>query len=278
MRTERKLEIRVGIFLTMAILLAMIAIWVLGGSQNLFKHQVSFVLAIPNAEGLMIGSRVMIAGVRAGSVNAIDLDPSIGGVKVTIRVNSSYEHALRQDSVAEILTEGVLGDRVVTITVGSPNATELKPGQQIEIRQTPSLHDVMTQGTDLLNTLNQAASDFHSILSEIRGGGKTRALIGEMTSAAKNISSASARLDQELTGIQLKSSVAQLNDILTKLNNGTGTLGALINDPVLYDDAKALVGEANQNRIVRNLVRKTIRDSQANQAGTAKPDHSGSAH
>jgi hypothetical protein len=39
----------------------------------------------------------------------------------------------------------------------------------------------------------------------------------------------------------------------------------LVNDPALYDDAKALVGEANNNRIVRNLVRQTLKEK------TAKP-------
>jgi phospholipid/cholesterol/gamma-HCH transport system substrate-binding protein len=52
-----------------------------------------------------------------------------------------------------------------------------------------------------------------------------------------------------------------LECITDKINNGTGTLGAMINDPGLYDNAKSLMGEANRNRIVRNLVRQTLKEA-----------------
>ena len=69
---------------------------------------------------------------------------------------------------------------------------------------------------------------------------------------------ASVKLNNQLDGMALKSAIKNLNAILEKVNNGTGTLGALINDPGLYDNARALVGGANRNRILRNLVRETV--------------------
>ena len=68
-----------------------------------------------------------------------------------------------------------------------------------------------------------------------------------------------------LIALQYIHGIGQKNaaDILEKVNNGTGTLGALVNDPGLYEDARALVGGANRNRIVRNLVRKTAKDGEA---------------
>jgi hypothetical protein len=47
-------------------------------------------------------------------------------------------------------------------------------------------------------------------------------------------------------------------------------MGALINDPGLYDNVKALVGQANRNRILRNLVRQTLRDSETKEAKDAE--------
>jgi phospholipid/cholesterol/gamma-HCH transport system substrate-binding protein len=57
-----------------------------------------------------------------------------------------------------------------------------------------------------------------------------------------------------------------LNSILGKIDHGSGSLGALVNDPELYDAAKSLMGEANQNRIVRNLVRKSIKEADKEKA------------
>jgi phospholipid/cholesterol/gamma-HCH transport system substrate-binding protein len=239
---------------------------------------VPYVLYANSAEGLMIGSRVMVAGIRAGSVSKMELDPEMKGVKVTIEIAPSYQVALRQDTTAEISTEGVLGDRVISLSMGSASATQLRPGMAIPIRATANLRQVVNSGSNLLTTLNRVADEFHAVIAEFRAHGKTQALLTELTHAAKSVSTVSTTLDRELKGIQLKSSIAQLDEILTKLNRGTGTLGALINDPVLYDDAKALVGEANQNRIVRNLVRKTIRDSEAQQAGAAAQEGTDPTH
>ena len=46
----------------------------------------------------------------------------------------------------------------------------------------------------------------------------------------------------------------------------------MINDPGLYDDAKALVGQTNRNRIMRNLIRQTIKDNKEKSKDVAPED------
>ena len=85
------------------------------------------------------------------------------------------------------------------------------------------------------------------------------------------MSLATERLNAQLEGNHLKNALKGLDGVMSKINNGTGTLGALINDPGLYDDAKALLGGANRNRIIRNLVRQTVRkneEAEGAQSGT----------
>ena len=57
----------------------------------------------------------------------------------------------------------------------------------------------------------------------------------------------------------MSSAAKHLQGVLDKIDSGNGTVGALINDPGLYDDFRALMGGANRNRVIRNLVRDTIR-------------------
>jgi phospholipid/cholesterol/gamma-HCH transport system substrate-binding protein len=73
-------------------------------------------------------------------------------------------------------------------------------------------------------------------------------------------------MNDQLTDIHIKKTVTNLNQIFEKINNGTGTLGALVNDPGLYDEMRALMGGANRNRIIRNLVRQTIKESEEKNA------------
>ena len=94
-----------------------------------------------------------------------------------------------------------------------------------------------------------------------------------MATSAKNLAQATEKLDKEMDNVKLKRILSNIEQITEKINGGTGTVGALINDPGLYDNAKALVGEANRNRIVRNLVRQTIRrsDEEAADSDNDKP-------
>jgi len=83
-----------------------------------------------------------------------------------------------------------------------------------------------------------------------------------LAKTSENLSQATASLNKELKEIEIKESVAHLNSILRKIDHGEGTVGALINDTALYDDAKSLVSGINRNRIMRNLVRQTVRDGE----------------
>ena len=49
---------------------------------------------------------------------------------------------------------------------------------------------------------------------------------------------------------------------VSRIDKGKGTIGALINDSQVYDDLKRVTGQINRNRILKNLIRKSISDSE----------------
>ncbi len=56
----------------------------------------------------------------------------------------------------------------------------------------------------------------------------------------------------------LASAVADVKKITTRVNAGEGTLGAVINDPTVYEDLKEILGNIKRNRVLRELVRMSI--------------------
>jgi len=52
-----------------------------------------------------------------------------------------------------------------------------------------------------------------------------------------------------------------MKSILAKIDNGEGTVGALINDPSLYDDVKNLLGGANRNKVLKYFIKKSVETS-----------------
>jgi len=80
------------------------------------------------------GSDVRIAGVKVGSVVAETLDPKTFLATVTLSINPAYK--LPEDTVAEITSNGLLGEQYLLLAPGGEEQT-IPPGGQIKFTQSP---------------------------------------------------------------------------------------------------------------------------------------------
>jgi phospholipid/cholesterol/gamma-HCH transport system substrate-binding protein len=124
-------------------------------------------------------------------------------------------------------------------------------------------------GKDLENTLDKldaAITSLDSLLNDIKSEeGVLTALIYDeklrekLDSALTNIDEVTAEINSE-DGIlpQLEETVSNFREISERLEGGEGTLGALINDPTVYDNLKGVLGEAERSRFVRAAVQYLI--------------------
>lgn len=100
-----------------------------------FRQGDSYTLqaSFSNVGQLKLGAPVKMAGVRIGSVSAIDLDPVKLDAMVKLAVSNRF-NTLPDDSAAAIFTSGLLGDQYVAIqTGGSPEV--FKDGDQFILTQ-----------------------------------------------------------------------------------------------------------------------------------------------
>ncbi len=263
------LQLKVGLFVAAGVGLTMLSILLLGGADSIFKRTNTYFTHFPSVDGLIIGAKTVIGGLSVGAVSDVEFDSETKTIKVEIKVDKKYEEWIRTDSNAEMMTQGVLGDKFISLTVGSPTQPVVKNRGEIMNRPTKDISQFLSKGDQLMVSLNSIAASLDRLLKTFESGNRSEILFNGMTQTAKNLAQASLKLNEGLDGGQIKSAVKNLNHILEKVNNGTGTLGALINDPGLYYDARSLMGGANRNRIVRNLVRQTIKESEENQAKEA---------
>ena len=255
-------ETKVGSFVSIGLIIMMIAIVFLGGSNNIFTRSNYYKVLFPNVEGLIVGAKVNLNGMNVGTIQSMDFDSDSKQILLTLQVARKYQEWIRANAEIEVLTQGMLGDKYISINGGASEQPMLESGKTLPVRGSRDLTQFISKGDQLLVTLNSIAVSTDKILKSFELNGRSGMLFENLATTAKNLSGASLKLNSEMENLKLKSAVGNLNGILEKINNGTGTLGALINDPGLYYDAKALMGGANRNRIVRNLVRKTIKDNE----------------
>lgn len=114
---------RVGFLVVMALLFLSIGVFLIGNKDFLFSSTYRLKADFQNVGGLNNGAAVRIGGIHQGTVKEIDL-PSQPDGKVTVVMNlkSATRNIIKKDSRASIKTEGLLGDKYVEISFGSPKA------------------------------------------------------------------------------------------------------------------------------------------------------------
>ncbi len=129
------MEIAVGSLLLAGLAaLFFLAIKVSGLSLDSNRPTWHLIAHFNNIAGLSVRAKVTLAGVTIGRVNGIELDPKT----LTARVDMGIFREVNQistDSVASILTAGLLGEKYIGIVPGA-DTDNLKDGD--EIKQTQS--------------------------------------------------------------------------------------------------------------------------------------------
>ena len=181
-------------------------------------------------------------------------------VKVKLKIDTSYEDRIRTDSIASVVTQGLLGDRMVYITVGSSDGDELKNGDEIiEVRNPSGFSQLVQKGDDLIFKAQGLVENLDKVMDAVVDGeGLVHDVIfakqsADMLHSAKDMFESLDKMGQDL------------EQISGKINNGQGTLGALVNDESLYNDLKMLLGKANRNRLIRAVIRYTMETKEKEQ-------------
>src|ERR1700684_3682302 len=123
---------RLGAFIVATLAILVLGVFIIGGKQYLFSSTYQLKAQFDNVVGLDAGGDVRVGGVHVGQVHDIVL-PHKPGDKVTIVMDlgKSTHQIIKQDSVATIETEGLLGNQYLAISFGSPGAAGVWDGDTI---------------------------------------------------------------------------------------------------------------------------------------------------
>ena len=258
---DKKLELKVGVFVMVGTGLVMAAILVLGGKQSTFSSLIHYTTHFAKIDGLITGAKVGMGGLQVGTVSSVEFDGKNRDIEVKFTVEKKYAEFIRKDSTVEIVTQGVLGDKYLSVNAGDPASPVVLNGGEVTQGASKDISQLFSSSEKLMQQLTLTTESLDRILGAFNRGNRAEQFFHGMASTSKNMSEISTKMNDELSQAKIKSSINHLNSILEKIDQGQGSLGAFINDPGLYDDAKALVGQVNRNRIMRNLIRQTIKDN-----------------
>jgi phospholipid/cholesterol/gamma-HCH transport system substrate-binding protein len=179
---------RLGAFIVTTLAILVAGIFIIGGKQYLFSSTYQLKAQFDNVVGLDAGGDVRVGGVHVGTVHAIML-PHKPGDKVTIvmDLDKSTHQIIKQDSVASIETEGLLGNQYLAISFGSPGAAGVWDGDTIASQPPLEMSDLLNKMSGILDSSQQAiqnatraTANLDSISAKINGGqGTAGALVND---------------------------------------------------------------------------------------------------
>lgn len=240
---------KVGAFALSGLLVMGLVIFLIGDARRLFSSSDEYYATFRDIEGLKPGSPVRMGGLDVGRVRRIDYasDATSDEIRVTLRIVREEARRIREDSVAQISPKGMLGDKLITLTVGAVGKQPLAAGDTI--RSVPSsdmlgqiqgmaekadgvLSDLKETSSTLAedqfrDDLRQSAASVRNILQTLESGdGYVTRLMSDESEAKKlsrtlsNLENTSARLSSVLSG--LDSVLSGLDKAVARVNTGPG--------------------------------------------------------
>jgi phospholipid/cholesterol/gamma-HCH transport system substrate-binding protein len=116
---KARTEIKVGLFVMLGLVLAALLIIKFNKGPGLAAKTYTLRMQAKDVSGVIPGSFVLMAGVRIGSVERIELDSNSGSVTLITRLLAKYQ--LREDSQFMIKQSGFLGDQYIAAFQGKTN-------------------------------------------------------------------------------------------------------------------------------------------------------------
>ena len=230
-------QLRVGLVILAALGILTLAVYKLGQAANLFAKRYTLVAYLKDANGLRPGGTVTLAGQLAGTIKDIQFMPvdmdTTRNLKVLIAIDQNFQEQIRRNSKAQIRTMGLLGDKILDVTPGTPNYRELQNGDTIGVSPALDYEQVLAQAAGAVGDVVELTKDMRQLTGGIVRGEGT---LGQLV---KN-----RALYDDLTG-----TLSRTNNMLTRLQNPNGTVGRLLDDPTLYTQITGMI--ASTDSLVR---------------------------
>lgn len=255
----RNLERKIGIFIATALAGIVIAAVLFGLQKDFFTKKYNLHFTVERGTGFTKGMSVKLSGFRIGRVTAISLNKQ-AMVDIFIEIDSDYRTWIRSDSTVKLVKEGLVGDSIIDISVGSPAKPELKNNDSITYIKTKALDELADEIAEKVKPVLIEISDIISYINDPDGDlKKTIRNAEELTrkledtrknadrlliSATDNVQLVSSRANNMLDSTRNKIDSIDLDPTLTRVNSTLDHLDKKI--PVLLEKSDTTLGNVSR--------------------------------
>lgn len=166
---SKRHALKLGIFVTAGTLLFIIAIYMLGRQKNIFGTTFTLSTAVKDVSGLMIGNNVRYSGINVGTVEDIVII-SDTMVLIDMVIENDVRKFIKKDSKAVIGSEGLMGNKIVSILPGSAGGQAVENGDIILSARPIDINDILLSLQRTGENVEHITEDLASVMHDISHG------------------------------------------------------------------------------------------------------------
>lgn len=186
---------RLGVFIFIGLSILILSVFLIGEKSALFSTTFQVKTYFNDIQGLREGAIVRLSGIDVGSIDKISIaSVDSGKVEVVLNLKNEIKNFLRIDTKASIESEGLVGNKFVSLKVSGKNTPIVQDGGTIQSENPIGFAEIILETQGILQYTKQMTKD--------------------------------------------------LSEITTRVNNGEGTIGMLLNNEKLYNSAVGLTNQA----------------------------------
>ena len=230
-------NVKLGLFISSALVILIISLYLIGRNQNFFGANFYLRARFANINGLIAGNNVRFSGIQVGTVDKIKVVDDTT-VEVTLIIDNNMRPYIHQNSIAAIGNDGLMGNKVINITPNKIPSPVINEGGLLYTRKAPYTDEMMEKLSSTNNNVEVLSFKLVNTVDQINNSKALWRILNDTTIpvnlkvSINNIKESSIKINQ-LADV--------IHDIAADLHNGKGTAGMLLNDEKAASDIKQAI-------------------------------------
>jgi phospholipid/cholesterol/gamma-HCH transport system substrate-binding protein len=237
----------IGLFIVLGIGLFTGILFLIGNREEAFSRHLDVYSEFSNLSGLTTGAKVRVSGLDAGEIKKIEIPKSPSAkFRLELQIEKRLNPMVREDSVVSIETDGVVGDKFISIKKGTEQSAEAKAGSTLPSKEPLDLAALMEKGSALLNDLHGTVAGVNGAITDIRG--RADVALDSVTRTVDHTDGLIVGIRPDVNKIVSNGSqiTGKVNVLVSDLSDGKGAAGLLLRDEATRQQLRSTLTNADQ--------------------------------
>lgn len=240
MRKEQTDVTKLGVFVTIAVVLFTVAVYYIGNQQNLFGANFRVNTVFSHVKGLQPGNNVRYSGIDVGIVDRIEIVNDTA-IRVEMLLERRVRSFMRSNAVAKIGSDGLVGNMIVNINPGEGIGEPIIEGGTLPSSTNMETDEVMNSLESTTENIALLTEKLLEITTSIQSGEGPVAKMLQDPSWSTYLSQTLGRLNE--TSNNMEAITRQLHDDLDPSRTKDAPLSFLLRDTTFGKELHQLSAE-----------------------------------